>query len=87
MKKEVELGKVKHKCELMGDGDLQVDTFITKIPLECLPDEGIGLLNYWCVEEMDRAHIDWENGCFVLEYTTEHYLPKGHEVEEFTKVV
>ena len=30
MKKEVELGKVKHKCELMGDGDLQVDTFITK---------------------------------------------------------
>ena len=49
MKKEVELGKVKHKCELMGDGDLQVDTFITKIPLECLSDEGIGLLNYWCV--------------------------------------
>ena len=42
MKKEVELGKVKHKCELMGDGDLQVDTFITKIPLECLSDEGIG---------------------------------------------
>ena len=25
MRKEVELGKVKHKCEFMGDDDLQVD--------------------------------------------------------------
>lgn len=87
MVKITKMGQVVHQRELMGDGDLQVDTFITKIPLECLSDEGMGLLNYWCVEEMDRAHIDWENGVFVLEYTTEHYLPKGHEVEEFTKVV
>ena len=87
MVKITKMGQVVHQRELMGDGDLQVDTFITKIPLECLSDEGIGLLNYWCVEEMDRAFVDWKNGFFVLEYTTEHYLPKGHEVEEFTKVV
>ena len=49
MVKITKMGQVVHQRERMGDGDLQVDTFITKIPLDCLSNEGIGLLNYWCV--------------------------------------
>ena len=45
MNKITKESQVVHQRELMGDGDLQVDTFITKIPLECLSDEGMGLLN------------------------------------------
>lgn len=76
------LGKVEHEKEIMGDGDLQVDTLAVHIPLECLTDEGCRLLDYWGVEDFDRGYIDWKNGVIILEYTTEHYLPKGYVPEE-----
>ena len=74
--------QVEHERKFMGDGNLQVDEFTIKIPVDCLTDKGIEKLQYWCVEELDRAYIDWVNGTIVLEYTTEHYLPEGYEHEE-----
>ena len=75
-------GTVVHERKFMGDGDLQVDEFTIKIPVDCLSNKGIGKLQHWCVEELDRAYIDWSKGVFVLEYITEHYLPEGYEHEE-----
>lgn len=75
-------GTVVHERKFMGDGDLQVDEFTISIPVDCLTDKGISKLQYWCVEELDRAYIDWSKGTIVLEYTTEHYLPEGYEHEE-----
>ena len=84
-------GQVVHRREFMGDDDLQVDTFIVNIPVDCLSNKGTGKLQEWCVEEMDRAYIDWAKGTIVLEYTTEHYLTKDYVeeygVEEFEEVV
>ena len=80
-------GTVVHERKFMGDNDLQVDEFTIKIPVDCLSDKGIGKLQYWCVEEMDRAYIDWPKGVIVLEYTTEHYLPEGYEHEEVEEEV
>lgn len=48
-------GTVVHERKFMGDGDLQVDEFTIKIPVDCLSDKGIGKLQHWCVEEMDKA--------------------------------
>lgn len=80
-------GTVVHERKFMGDGDLQVDEFTINIPVNCLSDKGIGKLQHWCVEEMDRAYIDWAKGVIVLEYTTEHYLPEGYEHEEVEEEV
>ena len=84
-------GTVVHERKFMGDGDLQVDEFTISIPVDCLTDKGISKLQYWCVEELDRAYIDWAKGTIVLEYTTEHYLTKDYVeeygVEEFEEVV
>ena len=91
MANEKKLSSVIHRRKLLGDNDLQVDEFTIKIPIGCLSANGIRKLSYWCVEELDRAYLDWETGEIVLEYTTEHYLPSGYAdeygVEEFEEVV
>lgn len=61
--------------------NLQVDTLMTKIPLDCIGEEGLKLLAYWYVEDFDYAYIDWEKDEMVLTYRTLHYLPEGYVPE------
>ena len=78
IKKDI-LGKVVHSRKVEG---LQTDSFTTSIPLDFLSADGVKLLSHWCVEEFDRAYVDWENGEIVLVYKTEHWLPEGYVPEE-----
>ena len=42
-------GSVEHE-RIIKDG-LQSDVLTTRIPLECVDDNGLRLLDYWCVED------------------------------------
>ena len=68
-------GKVEHK-RIIKNG-IQRDIFTTRIPLDSVDDKGLSLLGYWCVEDFDKAWVDFKNDEFVLEYETIHYLPRG----------
>ena len=60
---------------------VQADTLTTKISLYSLENKSKFLLDYWWVEDFDRAYIDWENHEIVLVHTAEHYVPKDHALE------
>ena len=73
---EFKNGKVKHKKKIVrSDGEIvQTDSLTTTIPLDAIDEDGVSLLDYWWVEEFDRAYIDWKNYQIVLDYKTTHYL-------------
>ena len=60
---------------------VQTDTLTTKISLYSLENKSKFLLDYWWVEDFDRAYIDWENHEIVLVHTAEHYVLKDHALE------
>lgn len=76
---QISLGTVEHttKLETFKSEELQTDSFKTVIPLTAITQSGIDVLADWCVEDLDSAFIDWKSGNLILEYKTEHYLPRN----------
>lgn len=72
-------GKVIHTKKIQrSDGvEDRLDTLTTSIPFDCIDDEGLGILQYWCIEDFDYAYIDWHNMEIVMVYRTYH----GYKVD------
>lgn len=75
---EVDHDKTVSKDE---QGYYQVDNFKAKINLDILREEDKDLLRYWCIEDFDRAYIDWGKNQLILDYSTLHYLPEDYALE------
>lgn len=73
-------GKVTHTKKIQrSDGvEERLDKLVTSIPIDCLDEEGRGLLQYWCIEDFDYAYIDWKNDELVMVYSTYH----GYTVDD-----
>ncbi len=74
------MGTVVHDREV-NVNNVQTDTLTTKIPLDCIGEEGLKALAYWYVEDFDYAYIDWEKDEVVLTYKAYHVLPEGYVSE------
>lgn len=74
------IGNVVHSKEV-DVNNVQKDTLITNIPLDCIGEEGLKLLAYWYVEDFDYAYIDWDKDEIVLTYKAYHVLPEGYVPE------
>lgn len=79
-------GTTEHKKVITKENGnyIQFDYLTTKISLNALADNAVALLDYWGVEDFDRAFIDWKNYNIILIHRTEHYLP-GEFVTEVLK--
>ncbi len=76
-------GKTEHKRVITKEDGayIQFDYLTTRIHLNALTDDSVDLLNYWCIEDFDRAFIDWEKYEIVLIYSAKHYVPETHAME------
>jgi len=64
------------------DGNyIQFDYLIARVSLNALTDNAVALLDYWGVEDFDRAFIDWENYEIIFVYRTEHCVSKAHAMQ------